>query len=530
MNWKFLSLADKHLNVSALQDWKNTFLEMDIWMQAVLVGTLVLLIGVSILSCWWGLKMNRVARFAAGAAGIFHIALITMIEGYGMENHMALIWAAVAGVAGGLLYAFLERIFQFVAGFIFGTVFSAWFLPTCFSVKATSGKGRIWTIVIAIGAGVLFALLAKKLKLVITALEGGVILGLLCDAFLPVADLPWVKDRLTGTQIWNVLPFVFAGTGILIQFLQWLAIRAEQKSLLIPSGEEREDGYGGKETDDVPGGKQDGADGTTEPEEVDEDEVSLAQAEEVLVEKAKELALAASKGAQQARLRERYEDVSEGMYSAEVAARKLGMTEEEFIKGMRKAGFQVPGMEGPRPLMEDGESPEADPETAPETDPESAPETDPETAPETDPETDPETAPETDPETAPEADPETASETAPEADPETAPEADPETAPETDPEAVPETAPETAPEAAPETAPETSPETDPEIKESESTEAGVSEGSVPEGSWSAEAAESESAEAVVSEGFASEVHPGNQGKKSGAHRSKSRKKKRSKRK
>ena len=498
MNWKFLSLADKHLNVSALQDWKNTFLEMDIWMQAVLVGTLVLLIGVSILSCWWGLKMNRVARFAAGAAGIFHIALITMIEGYGMENHMALIWAAVAGVAGGLLYAFLERIFQFVAGFIFGTVFSAWFLPTCFSVKATSGKGRIWTIVIAIGAGVLFALLAKKLKLVITALEGGVILGLLCDAFLPVADLPWVKDRLTGTQIWNVLPFVFAGTGILIQFLQWLAIRAEQKSLLIPSGEEREDGYGGKETDDVSGGKQDGADGTTEPEEVDEDEVSLAQAEEVLVEKAKELALAASKGAQQARLRERYEDVSEGMYSAEVAARKLGMTEEEFIKGMRKAGFQVPGMEDPRPLMEDGESPEADPETAPETDPE----------------------------------------------------------------AVPETAPETAPEAAPETAPETSPETDPEIKESESTEAGVSEGSVPEGSGSAEAAESESAEAgvsegsvpegsgsteaaesenaeaaesesaeaVVSEGFASEVHPGNQGKKSGAHRSKSRKKKRSKRK
>ena len=229
---------------------------------------------------------------------------------------------------------------------------------------------------------------------------------------------------------------------------------------------------------------------SSEPEEVDEDEVSLAQAEEVLVEKAKELALAASKGAQQARLRERYEDVSEGMYSAEVAARKLGMTEEEFIKGMRKAGFQVPGMEDPRPLMEDGESPEADPETAPETDPETAPET--------------------------------------------APEADPETAPETDPEAVPETAPETAPEAAP----ETSPETDPEIKESESTEAVVSEGSVPEESESteavvsenAEAVESESAEAVVSEGFASEVHPGNQGKKSGAHRSKSRKKKRSKRK
>lgn len=71
LSWKMLDLAVRRLNVSALSDWKVLFSNMDIWMQAVLVGTLVLLVGVSALSCWWGLKMNRYARFAAGAAFVF---------------------------------------------------------------------------------------------------------------------------------------------------------------------------------------------------------------------------------------------------------------------------------------------------------------------------------------------------------------------------------------------------------------------------------------------------------------------------
>ena len=56
MNWKLLDLAVRRLNPSALRDWKNTFLGMAVWMQAVVVGVLVLLVGVSVLSCWWGTR------------------------------------------------------------------------------------------------------------------------------------------------------------------------------------------------------------------------------------------------------------------------------------------------------------------------------------------------------------------------------------------------------------------------------------------------------------------------------------------
>lgn len=238
MNWKLLDLAVRRLNPSALRDWKNTFLGMAVWMQAVVVGVLVLLVGVSVLSCWWGLKMKRAARFGAGAASVFCMVLLVLTTEYSLPLNQAFLYAGLAGMGGGFLYAFLERVFQFAAGFVFGTVVSAYLLPEYFHLKVTAGKGRIWTLVIAAAAGLLFALLAKKLKFVLTALEGGVVLGLLCDAFLPVGKIPWVREKLTEAQILNLLPLVIAATGVLMQLIQLLAIRAEQKALAIPTGEE----------------------------------------------------------------------------------------------------------------------------------------------------------------------------------------------------------------------------------------------------------------------------------------------------
>ena len=341
MSWKMLDMAVRRLNPSSLREWKSVFESMSVWMQAVMVGALVLLIGVSVLSCWWGLKMKRSARFAAGAVSVFHIVMIILVMEYSIPTLRALIIAAIAGVGAGFVYAFLERVFQFAAGFVFGTVLSAYLLPKCFHQKPTAGSGIVWTLVIAGGAGVLFALLAKKLKFVLTALEGGVVLGLVCDAFLPVNRTPWVKDKLTGAQIENLLPLLIAASGVLIQLFQLLAIRAEQKALAIPTGDERDHIPG---TQDEPEHASD-RDASGEDTPGDEDALSMAQAEEVLVEKAKELALAAARSAEHARLKERYEDVMAGLYGTEVAAQRLGMSEEAFVEGMRKAGYSVPGEE-----------------------------------------------------------------------------------------------------------------------------------------------------------------------------------------
>lgn len=341
MNWKMLNLAARQLNASALNKWKETFQSMDIWMQAVLVGVLVLLIGAGILSCWWGFRMNRGAMFAAGFSSVFFITLIILATEYSMEAGKAFFISAAAGAAGGFLYAFVERAFQFAAGFVYGTVLSSWIFPEFFYLKTSSGKGRIWTLIISIAAGILFALLAKRLKMVLTALEGGVVLGLLCDAFLPVTKTPWVSEKLTGGQIRNLIPVLIAASGVLIQLLQWLSQRAEQKALQVPSGDER-DIHGTGDSEAEP---SKGASAGSAGEEKSEEALSMAQAEEMLVEKAKELALAAERNAQKARLKERFEDVVQGLYSASVAAERLNMSEDAFSEAMNRAGYTIPSPE-----------------------------------------------------------------------------------------------------------------------------------------------------------------------------------------
>ncbi len=346
MKWNMMDLAVKHLNVTALKEWKNTVLTMDTWMQAVMVGALVFLIGAAFLSWLWGLKMTKSARFAAGITSVFHITMILLVMEYSMDLTKALIIAGIAGAAAGFLYAFLERIFQFAAGFVFGDVLATWLLPKYFHLKLDAQAGRIWRLVAAIAVGVLFALLAKKLRFLLTAFEGGVVLGLLGEMFFDVTKIPWISEKLTEAQILNLFPIVVAAVGIVIQFFQWIGMIREQRALQIPSGEER-DGVSGQDSDSEQSGSENSNEGdNTSEQEQDADAITMVEAEEVLVEKAKELALAANRSAQNARMKERYEDVAEGLYGPDVAAHRLGISEEEFLGGMKKSGYQLPSGQG----------------------------------------------------------------------------------------------------------------------------------------------------------------------------------------
>ncbi len=341
MNWKWMDLFYKNLNPPAIREWTQIFLQMEIWMQAVVFGLFVFLIGICILECWWGWRMNVYARFAAGFALGFHVFLIILTAGGFAGPGKALLYAALAGAVLGALNAWLERVFQFAVGFVFGTVFSSWFLPACFHLKLSSGGGRIWSLVICVAAGALFALAAKKAGFLLTALTGGIVLGNICCAFLPAGKLPldkipFLSEKLSKGQLKNLIPILIAASGALIQLLQVLADRKARKELEIPSGESLGHAFESGSVRNTPG--QDQA-GSSSSEEKDADTITMAQAEAVLVEKARELAQAASRSTQSARARDRYEDVAEGLYGADVAAKKLGMTEEEFLEGMKRCGY-----------------------------------------------------------------------------------------------------------------------------------------------------------------------------------------------
>ena len=358
MDWDLIGLAAEQLNVDALIDWRDYFSGLSVWMQAILVGVLVLLIGVSFLSCMFGFRMKKAARFAAGAAGVFYITMISLTDWYEIDPVKALIAAAVAGAAGGVLYAFLERVFQFAAGAVFANVFAYWLLPKYFKLNVYIGTGRVWALVITIAGGVLFAFAAKKLKIVLTALEGGVILGLVCGAFFPVDRIPWVKDRLNEAQIRNLLPVVLSAVGLLVQLIQFLVIWREQRALRVPAGEEKDNE---PQPEQEEAASQDAGASDGDASAAQDEAISITQAEEVLVEKAKELAMAAARSTQQTRLRERCEDVSQGLYDAKIAADRLGMTEDGFLQEMKKAGYALPGEAGndKKPEAESAEQPTA---------------------------------------------------------------------------------------------------------------------------------------------------------------------------
>ena len=308
------------------------------------------------------LNIRLGATLSVGFAVCFVI-----LDGYTETETVAmLLYSLTAGIAAGLLYTFCERAYRFAEGFLFGTALASWLVPQILNMEADGRTGRIVRLVIAIAAGVLFALLAKILRPVLSALLGGTVLALLTESFVSYESIPYLPQILDLSEgmYRNILPLAFAGIGFLVQLPQWITGIREEKER---KAAER---YAAQLSADSSESSTESAPRETEENaQTDRGQtqagLSVAEAEAVLVEKARELALAASRNAEEMRLRERYEDVAEGLYSAQAAADRLGMTEEQFLEGMRLSGYEVPNTEqesgdteSPEPAAEEPEAEE----------------------------------------------------------------------------------------------------------------------------------------------------------------------------
>ena len=344
MIWKWMDLVTEYLNPDALIKYKENIAAMSPWLQGIIIGAVFLLAGCALLELLFALQMGKYARSVVGFSAGFAVCWL-ILSGYTeIEELRIVLYSLGVGVAAGLLNAFLERVFQFAVGFLYGTALATWLVPQILHMDLGRNPGRILRLVIAIAAGGLFALLARKLRPVLAALLGGTILGLLIEVFLPYASIPFLPQilKLSEGMYRNLLPLVLAAIGILMQLPQWIRVIREQKERKLL--EERN----AEETRESSGEETDSPEEETHQETVPTPAaVSVAEAEAILVEKARELALAASRNAEDVRIRDRYEDVAEGLYGADIAAARLGMTVEAFLEGMRESGYAIPGEEEP---------------------------------------------------------------------------------------------------------------------------------------------------------------------------------------
>ena len=344
MIWKWMDLVTEYLNPDALIKYKENIAAMSPWLQGIIIGAVFLLAGCALLELLFALQMGKYARSVVGFSAGFAVCWL-ILSGYTeIEELRIVLYSLGVGVAAGLLNAFLERVFQFAVGFLYGTALATWLVPQILHMDLGRNPGRILRLFIAIAAGGLFALLARKLRPVLAALLGGTILGLLIEVFLPYASIPFLPQilKLSEGMYRNLLPLVLAAIGILIQLPQWIRVIREQKERKLL--EERN----AEETRESSGEETDSPEEETHQETVPTPAaVSVAEAEAILVEKARELALAASRNAEDVRIRDRYEDVAEGLYGADIAAARLGMTVEAFLEGMRESGYAIPGEEEP---------------------------------------------------------------------------------------------------------------------------------------------------------------------------------------
>ena len=360
MNWKWLNLVTEYLNPDALAGCKDRILTMNPWIQGILVGAVFLLAGGALLELFFGLKMQKYARFVTGLSVGFAVCFVILSGCTDTETIRMLLYSLGAGIAAGLLYSFLERAYRFLEGFMFGTALAFWLVPEILKKEPDVNPGRIIRLVIAIAAGVLFALLAKVLRPVLSALLGGTILALLIEAFVPYESIPYLPQTLSLSEgmYRNILPLVLAGIGFLIQLPQWITQVREEKERKAAERYIEEQTSGSSGSGDSGSSPEESEESTETDSRQVPAGMSVAEAEAVLVEKARELALAASRNAEEMRLRERYEDVAEGLYSAQAAADRLGMTETQFLEGMKQSGYTVPGSEGSEQEAEEEQIPE----------------------------------------------------------------------------------------------------------------------------------------------------------------------------
>lgn len=383
MSWEWLDLVTGYLNPDALIGCKDSITAMSPWLQGILVGAVFLLAGGAVLELFFGLKMQRFARCMAGLSVGFAVCFVILCGYTQTEPVRMVLYSLLAGVAAGLLYAFLERGYRFAQGFLFGCALASWLVPEILKMSPDDNPGRILRLVIAAAAGCVCALLAKRLRPVLSALLGGTILGLLAEALIPYETIPFLSENLHLSEgmYRNLLPLVLAGLGLLAQVPQWVnLIREEKEKAALQAAAELSqassagEGEGSEDRKNSGDGEDEKSRTRGEKENTETENgqmpsgLSVAQAEAVLVEKARELALAAARNVEEIRLRERYEDVAEGLYSAEAAAGRLGVSVDQFLEGMKQSGYALP--EATRQSDEEPES--ADTKEQPGEEPESA--------------------------------------------------------------------------------------------------------------------------------------------------------------
>ena len=86
----------------------------------MIVCMLVLLAGCCLIECLFGLRMKAFSRFLTGFSLAFVVCFLLLYQRVDLNETGLVLYPALAGVTGGLMYAYLEHAFRFVTGFAFG--------------------------------------------------------------------------------------------------------------------------------------------------------------------------------------------------------------------------------------------------------------------------------------------------------------------------------------------------------------------------------------------------------------------------
>ena len=407
MIWNILEHFSNLMTSAAAGVWREAFAMLPAWMKAIAVFLLVLTLGMSLMECWWGYKMNAGARFFAGLGSGVNVAFLIAALTVGTEDRKVLIWVLAAGAACALVYCLLPRLYLAAGGVILGCTAAAAagrFFP---ALEQGSRNGRILLAVLATAGGILAGIFAVKLGGVLHGLIGGALLGTILAGLIPLerisflSNIPAMNQRLFRM----ILIGVCAGTGVLAQSLSLHAVRKREKMFggsSTQAGEDRSSGSSGSREDG--GAGESGpraADGQTEKSRGSADgswqtdekrtggirqpgeggssaraagsgsgsgQTAAAQDSSGLdvftryelknledmeadisgkaSEIAKELTATVARAVASARLSDRCADVAEGLYSPEIAARKLGMPEQMFLEAMDQKGLRLPAEAG----------------------------------------------------------------------------------------------------------------------------------------------------------------------------------------
>ena len=408
MIWNILEHFSNLVTSAAAGVWREAFAMLPAWMKAIAVFLLVLTFGMSLMECWWGYKMNAGARFFAGLGPGVNIAFLIAALTAGTEDRKVLIWVLAAGAACALVYCLLPRLYLAAGGVILGCTAAAAagrFFP---ALEQGSRNGRILLALLAAAGGILAGIFAVKLGGVLHGLIGGTLLGTILAGVIPLerisflSNIPAMNQRLFRM----ILIAICAGTGVLAQSLSLHAVRKREKMFggsSTQAGEDRSSGSSGsrddggagesgplvtgRQTEETRGsadgvrqtGERNRTGGTRQPGEggssaqaagagygsgqraaaqdssgldvftryelknLEDMEADISgKASEI----AKELTATVARAVASARLSDRCADVAEGLYSPEIAARKLGMPEQMFLEAMDQKGLRLPAEAG----------------------------------------------------------------------------------------------------------------------------------------------------------------------------------------